>query len=108
MTEQDIVAYQPLNAPLTASDLSIHRHPINYSMHQKNPVDFVSFFDPKKPEIKFHIPKSKVSFISPDHFQEHIIRLFIRDSTPEKVEAAEIAWTRFLKAELGYTIDSTY
>jgi hypothetical protein len=50
----------------------VHQLKINYAMKDKNPVDSVSFYNGN--DGPFHLPKSKVSLMIPDVFEEKCAR----------------------------------
>lgn len=89
--------YPPSRAVLSPSDLHVQNLRINYAMKDKNPVDSVKFFHKHHRDISFRIPKEKVSHVIPQHFQERILRVFLKDVTEEKMNAAQETVRYFLE-----------
>lgn len=95
--KQILDCYLPSRAVLSEADLHVQNLRINYAMKDKNPVDSIRFFHKSHPNHSFYIPKHKVSHVIPQHFQERILRVFLRDVTQAKLEAASEAITFFLE-----------
>lgn len=89
--------YPPSRSVLSASDLHTQNLRINYAMKDKNPVDSVHFFHKHHRDISFRIPKEKVSHVIPQHFQERILRVFLKDVTEEKMNMAQETVRYFLE-----------
>lgn len=89
--------YPPAREILTEKDLHVQNLKINYAMKDRNPVDSVKFFHKSRLDVSFYIPKHKVSHLIPQHFQERIIRVFVTDTTHEKMSAASDAINHFLR-----------
>ena len=53
---------------------------INYAMQDRNPVDNIRFFSRYNDFQALKIPRSKVSFLVPEQYEELAIRIFTRDS----------------------------
>ncbi len=68
-TPEFIASCADASLPLCAHDIIVHQLKINYAMKDKNPVDSVSFYNGND-ETPFHLPKSKVSLMIPDVFEE--------------------------------------
>ena len=56
---------------------------INYAMQDRNPVDNIRFYSRYNDFQSFKIPRTKVSFMVPEQYEELAIRIFTRD--PDKV-----------------------
>ena len=82
---------------LHPDDLIIQDLKINYAMKDRNPVDNTHFFSSARDRKPFLIPKSKVSSLIPDQFQEKFIRVFVKDAT--KVGAAQRAFNRWARKQ---------
>ena len=89
--------YPPARSLLSPSDLHVQNLRINYAMKDKNPVDSVKFFHKHHRDVSFRIPKEKVSHVIPQHFQERILRVFLKDVTEEKMDAAQETVRYFLE-----------
>jgi hypothetical protein len=94
---EDITSCYSANGLLSPEDIIVQTFRIDYSMKDRNPVDFVSFYNSSNPQAKFKISQEKVSLLIPQRFCENYIRVFCRDPTLAKMEAAEIALRRYLK-----------
>ena len=68
-TPQQIASCADASYPLNADDIIVHQLKINYALKDKNPVDSVSFYNAND-DFPFHLPKSKVSLMIPDVFEE--------------------------------------
>ena len=68
-TPEHIASCADASLPLHADDIIVHQLKINYAMKDKNPVDSVSFYNGND-DLPFHLPKSKVSLMIPDIFEE--------------------------------------
>jgi hypothetical protein len=122
-TSEYIASCADASYPLSADDIIVHQLKINYAMKDKNPVDSVSFYNGND-ETPFHLPKSKVSLMIPDVFEEkcenetvqrvdllllqsdfHIryLRLYVKHES--QAEAARRAWDNFLIRE--HFVDSS-
>jgi hypothetical protein len=71
-TPESIASCADASLPLSADDIIVHQLKINYAMKDKNPVDSVSFYNGN--DGPFHLPKSKVSLMIPDVFEEKCAR----------------------------------
>ncbi len=69
-TAENIASCADASHPLRPQDLIVHQCRINYAMKDKNPVDSVGFYNGKDDTAPFHLPKSKVSLMIPDVFEE--------------------------------------
>jgi len=69
-TPENIASCADASCPLLPQDLVVHQCKINYAMKDKNPVDSVGFYNSKDDKEPFHLPKSKVSLMIPDVFEE--------------------------------------
>jgi hypothetical protein len=67
-TPGQIASCADASLPLSPDDIIVHQLKINYAMKDKNPVDSVSFYNGN--DGPFHLPKSKVSLMIPDVFEE--------------------------------------
>eukprot|EP01135_Chromosphaera_perkinsii_P002769 Nk52_evm137s226 gene=Nk52_evmTU137s226 len=93
INEDDIAEHKPLDSKLKGSDLLINWINVNYGMKDKNPVDCVKFYTRYDSEESFNIDKSTVSYLLPQVFQEHILRVFCKN--PELVYDAQKAFRKF-------------
>ena len=64
--------------------LRFHQHTIGFvSGNKSNPLENISFYSDKDPNVKFKLDPKENSFIIPDKYQETILRLYSR----EKIDA---------------------
>ena len=111
VTAEDIIAAIPQSASFSPqpqctvlpSELAVQNLRIHYGVRDRNPVDAIEFFDKTEPGRSFPIPRSKVSHLVPQHFQERILRVFLKDAEDDSgglrpkfhtVKAATIAWLK--------------
>ncbi len=71
-TPEYISSCADASLPLSPDDIIVHQLKINYAMKDKNPVDSVSFYN-SNDDCPFHLPKSKVSLMIPDVFEEKFV-----------------------------------
>lgn len=62
----------------------------------------MKFYSAPKFDTADYIDRRSVSLITPTVFQEHIMRLFVRD--PAKLQLAEKAFSKFARDTLGSEI----
>jgi hypothetical protein len=75
-TPENIASCADASSPLNADDIIVHQLKINYAMKDKNPVDSVGFYNGNDDTTPFHLPKSKVSLMIPDVFEEKCVLQF--------------------------------
>jgi hypothetical protein len=88
---------------LTEEDISLRKYTVNFAQGDKDPFEFVKFYNPPKLESRYNdnlcdqtflasflMDRKTVSLITPNIFQEHIVRLFCKDK--DKVEIADKAF----------------
>ena len=71
-TPEYIASCADASSPISPEDIIVPQLKINYAMKDKNPVDSVSFYN-SNDEHPFHLPKSKVSLMIPDVFEEKCV-----------------------------------
>ncbi|GAB5586934.1 hypothetical protein Unana1_01834 [Umbelopsis nana] len=91
---EEVISHQDDNAHLCTDDVLVEWLKINYAMKDKNPVDFIKFFNRWDRE-SFFMPKDQVSYMVPSQFQEIAVRIYTRDSS--KVCAVQRAFRKLLK-----------
>ncbi len=105
LNEGDIASCSS-DVPLTKRDVIVNKVKFDYAMKDQNPVDHVHFFanweDTSRSTspladgaAKFKIPKSKISNIIPDRFQEFYVRVYARD--PRHVGAVKEAFQNYMR-----------
>ena len=62
----------------------------------------MKFYNSPNFDYATYIDRRSVSLITPSIFQEHVLRLFVRD--PSKIALAERAFQRFARETLGAEI----
>ena len=88
---RDIVAQRE---DVSADDVFVEVIKINYGMSDKNPVDYVNFYNAKTGD-KGPIKSDKVSCLIPRIFQERYIRCYCREKS--KKVAVKMAFLEWLK-----------
>ncbi|KAF1316280.1 Deoxynucleoside triphosphate triphosphohydrolase, partial [Globisporangium splendens] len=68
---------------LNPEDIIIADGRLNYNLQDQNPVDNVSFYSSNDLNHSFHIPKYQVSLLFPEKFEERVIRVYSRNSSPD-------------------------
>jgi len=87
---------------LLEEDISLRKYTLNFAQGERSPFDCVKFYTPPYFERADLIDRRSVSLITPSIFQEHVMRLFVRD--PKKLVAAERAFSKFSRETLGADI----
>jgi HD superfamily phosphohydrolase len=70
----DIISYN--NLSINIEDIIIFDKKINYNYKDKNPVDYVYFYDTNNINTKYKMNKNHISLLLPDIFEERIIRIY--------------------------------
>ena len=105
ISEKDIVAYacqDSAGLELREEDIALRKYSLNFAQGDKSPFDNVKFyrapnFDEAKP-----INREQVSLITPSVFQEHVMRLFVKDA--RKLQIAKQAFKKFAREVVGVEI----
>ncbi|CAB5208884.1 unnamed protein product [Rhizophagus irregularis] len=100
LTEQkinarEIIAHQGENDRLEEDDIIVDRLKLNYAMNDKNPVDYVKFYNQYNLDETFNLTKSQVSYFVPEKYEEISIRIFARK--PEKMKPIQECFRKLLK-----------
>eukprot|EP00871_Galdieria_phlegrea_P005582 jgi/Galph1/6024/GphlegSOOS_G4745.1 len=77
---------------LGPDDIIVQNLRANYAMREKNPVDNVLFFQTWQDTCGIHIPREHVSYLIPDVFEEHTVRLYSKRRDNIAVQAAKKAF----------------
>ena len=64
---------------LKEEDISLRKYTLNFAQGEKSPFDCVKFYTPPHFDVANYIDRRSVSLITPSIFQEHVMRLFVRD-----------------------------
>ncbi|ORX88996.1 HD phosphohydrolase domain-containing protein [Basidiobolus meristosporus CBS 931.73] len=99
VNEEQIVAQQKTGDNIKLEDVIVEWLSINYGKRSQNPVDSIKFFSRFNGDEAFSVPKTKVSYLVPEHFEEIVIRVFARDVT--KIQQIQLAFRRLLKQFKG-------
>ncbi len=75
---------------------------MNFAQGERSPFECVKFYTPPHFEVAELIDRRSVSLITPTIFQEHVMRLFVRD--PAKLHIAEKAFSKYARETLGAEI----
>ena len=105
LTEKDIVDFATQDSDgtvLKEEDISLRKYTLNFAQGEKSPFECVKFYASPNFEYAGYIDRRSVSLITPSIFQEHVLRLFVRD--PKKMGVAEKAFSRFAQEVLGAEI----
>jgi hypothetical protein len=82
ITEKDIVdcaSQDSSGLVLKEEDISLRKYSLNFAQGELSPFDCVKFYSAPKFDTADYIDRRSVSLITPTVFQEHIMRLFVRD-----------------------------
>jgi hypothetical protein len=77
---EDIIGY---SEKLKVDDLVVCDYKLNYGCKNKNPVDFVVFYNEYTASSSFKIGKRQTSLVLPEVFQERNVKIFAKSD--EKV-----------------------
>jgi deoxynucleoside triphosphate triphosphohydrolase SAMHD1 len=66
-----------------------------FFIKDKNPVDNIFFYNSNEDEEPFHFDKDNISLLIPQHYQERIIRIYVKDI--KNYDNAKIAFQNYLK-----------
>lgn len=102
ITEKDIVHYASQDGygnDLREEDIALRKYSLNFAQGDKSPLECVKFYKSPNFDEAQILPQQQVSLITPSVFQEHVMRLFVKDT--KKVQVAEQAFARFAKEVLG-------
>lgn len=105
VTEKDIIACARQGSDgitLREEDISLRKYTLNFAQGEKSPFDCVKFYQAPNFDYASYIDRRSVSLITPSIFQEHVLRLFVRD--PAKLQVAQQAFQKFARDTLGAEI----
>eukprot|EP00276_Gloeochaete_wittrockiana_P009787 CAMPEP_0184650888 /NCGR_PEP_ID=MMETSP0308-20130426/8460_1 /TAXON_ID=38269 /ORGANISM="Gloeochaete witrockiana, Strain SAG 46.84" /LENGTH=403 /DNA_ID=CAMNT_0027084735 /DNA_START=366 /DNA_END=1577 /DNA_ORIENTATION=+ len=94
--EEIIAKYAPSSADLRASHFSLQTTVFDYAMKDKNPIDFVRFYNSDTDLSPHSVPKSSVSNFAPEVFKEKKLRVFCKERGKE--EALKAAFQKYCEA----------
>eukprot|EP00177_Eucheuma_denticulatum_P002979 GFKZ01005358.1.p2 GENE.GFKZ01005358.1~~GFKZ01005358.1.p2 ORF type:complete len:250 (-),score=26.19 GFKZ01005358.1:1103-1852(-) len=105
ISPEDITTWQDASGTgvnLVPDDIHVAHVKLNFGMKDKNPVDKVLFFQDWEDRNPVHISSAKASYVIPAHFEEIIIRVFVkREERPGDTnrikDAVKTAFRRLLK-----------
>lgn len=101
MTADDIVSFHSDNGAvqLSRDDIIVQDFNINWCNKERDPAENISYYKTGAlDESKFHLHQSKVAQLLPTHFQERIVRVFLRDKNDfGKLTASSAALRKFLR-----------
>ena len=101
-TEKDIIKCASQDSSglvLQEEDIALRKYSLNFAQGDKSPFDFVKFYSSPNFDKAELIDRRSVSLITPSCFQEHVMRLFVKD--PAKIHLAEAAFRKFARDFLG-------
>ncbi|KRX01601.1 hypothetical protein PPERSA_01504 [Pseudocohnilembus persalinus] len=93
----ELKKYLSKNCKIDENIIYIITFKTSYCMQDKNPVDYVDFY--QDPKVKFKTKKEQVSLILPNQFQEQYIRIFIKNN--KSGDAVNEEQIQKLKENLG-------
>jgi len=95
-----VISYAKSNgAELKFDEFYILSSAINYSMKDKNPVDYVKFYKTGAQGLEvFTLGREQVSLLIPENFNEKILRIFVSDSS--KIDVAKEAFKNYIEKDL--------
>lgn len=89
------------NPTLNENDIIVAVNNINYCMKDKNPVDFVDFWQQNNPSKKFNKKWNEVSLLLPQQFSEYLIRIYVKHKQDmEKVKAGFKNYIKYLNKDI--------
>ena len=100
VTALDITTHQK-GTSLRPEDIVVQNLKIDYAKGNKNPVDYVSFFQEYDSTTKFHIAEEKVSSMLPRVFLERKVRVFSKHSQDSMRKQVAEAFEEFQRRTLG-------
>lgn len=102
ITEKDIVAFAGQDGSgldLREEDIALRKYSLNFAQGDKSPLDCVKFYKAPNFNDADFIDRRQVSLITPSVFQEHVMRLFVKDA--RKLNIAKQAFRRFAREVIG-------
>ena len=101
VTADDIVSFHSNNGAvqLSRDDIIVQDFNINWCNKERDPAENISYYKTGEfDEAKFQLPQWKVAQLLPTHFQERIVRVFLRDKKDfDKLKASSAALRKFLR-----------
>lgn len=91
----DILSYNSSN--ISINDIIIYDKKINYNYNDKNPVDYVYFYDSDNLNHKYKLTKDNISLLLPDIFEERIIRIYSKLNDSEKNKQIKDSFKQFIQ-----------
>ncbi|CDW75436.1 hd phosphohydrolase domain-containing protein [Stylonychia lemnae] len=99
ITAQEIVGYQDVskfNVELRPEDIIVSFHTLNWGKGNENPLNAVRFYRQNENDIEtFYKTRQEVGLCHPKVYQEHYLRVFVKDET--KFDAAKHAFATMCK-----------
>ena len=86
-------------APLKPEDYLVQVARFDFGMGAENPIDKVYFYSKDDPERPKRIRKEDVSFMLPERFQEQLIRVYCRSSSPDDIDVATKCFQRWCASD---------
>ena len=83
-TERDIVAHASKDSDgvdLKEDDIILRSFKVNHAFGDKNPFEKVKFYKSKSYNECYYKDMRTVSAITPNTFQEHLLRLYVKDAS---------------------------
>jgi HD superfamily phosphohydrolase len=105
LTEKDVVACAQQDGyglTLREEDIALRKYKLNFAQGDKSPFDNVKFYRAPNFEKASLVDQYSVSMITPKNFQEHILRLFVKD--PAKFEIADRAFKKLARDTIGMEV----
>ncbi|KAJ7136411.1 hypothetical protein C8R43DRAFT_1020694 [Mycena crocata] len=84
-----------LVAELTQNHVMVDVVPIHWGMKDRNPLDFIKFFDGKDVNVAFHLAPGDTTLLFPAVFGEVLVRAYTRDARFQRV--VEVAFAQAVK-----------
>lgn len=100
----DLICYQSQQyTQLDEADLIVDTHKNNYALKDRNPIETINFFSKWDANDSFPMRQEDISLLIPKTVSETYVRIYCRDSNPEKVLAAQSAWRNYLEKNSNKT-----
>ena len=101
VTATDITSFHSNNGSvqLTCQDIVVQDFSISWCNKERDPAENINYYKTgARDEKKFRLHQSKVAQLLPTHFQERIVRVFLRDKNDfNKLTASSAALRKFLR-----------
>ena len=102
ITEKDVIACAKQDGyglVLREEDIALRKYKLNFAQGDKSPFENVKFYHSPQFDKADYVDQHSVSLITPSIFQEHVMRLFVKD--PAKYDIAQNAFKKLARDVIG-------